>query len=299
MLPRGTHDVVFQRDSTDGVAYAVWFPATRTGPRMTFAGYFGSADQDFRATMTRTGVLPDEADALMRARTLASSIGTRARGSHDVVLLAQGNAQDAQDQAILAEFLATHGVVVITAPSPMLRTPMTNVAEVAKFAERQAEELEIARRAATRRLGLATGKVFVAGHSFGARAALFYAMQHAGVAGIISLDGGIGTSVGIDVMRRSRVFDSLRVLPPILHVYETQDAFLSPQLDFLLSLKTQRLELVRLDVLRHVHFTSVGFAAAFVPSLATATRANAQLEQALGQLGQSILGFVTRIRSEQ
>jgi pimeloyl-ACP methyl ester carboxylesterase len=266
---------------------------------MTFAGYFGTAAQDFRSTMTRAGVLPDEADALMRARTLASSTGTRAVGTHDVVLLAQGNGHDAQDQAILAEFLATHGLVVITTPSPMLRTPMTNVAEVAKFAERQAEELEIARSAATRRLGLASGKVFVAGHSFGARAALFYAMQHAGVAGIISLDGGIGTSVGIDVMRGSRMFDSLRVLPPILHAYETQDAFLSPQLDFLLGLKTQRLELVRLDALHHAHFTSVGFAAAFVPSLATATRANEQLEPSLRQLGQSVLGFVTRIRTEK
>jgi pimeloyl-ACP methyl ester carboxylesterase len=37
-------------------------------------------------------------------------------------------------------------------------------------------------------------RVFVLAHSFGARAALLFAMHDPSVAGLVSLDGGIGTA---------------------------------------------------------------------------------------------------------
>ena len=53
----------------------------------------------------------------------------RAAGFRSCV--AQGNAQTVQDQAHLAEYLASYGYVVATTPSPMLITgPLTDESQV-------------------------------------------------------------------------------------------------------------------------------------------------------------------------
>ncbi len=53
----------------------------------------------------------------------------------------QGNQEGAIDQAVVAEYLASHGYLVVTTPSPMRRTPMQADSEVGRAAERQALEL--------------------------------------------------------------------------------------------------------------------------------------------------------------
>lgn len=57
-------------------------------------------------------------------------------------LIAHGNGQDAADQAVLAEFFASHGYVVASVPSPMKKHPMTGESQIGAFAEEQARASE-------------------------------------------------------------------------------------------------------------------------------------------------------------
>lgn len=59
-------------------------------------------------------------------------------------------------------------------------------------------------------MGHVSPAVAVVGHSFGARSALLFTMQHPELRGLVSLEDGIGTSNGIAPLRRSVLYDSAR-----------------------------------------------------------------------------------------
>ena len=221
---------------------SVWYPADPGGTPVTLGDY--TADEEWpRATPMF---------AVRDARPV--------RGRYPVVLIAQGNQQDAAAQAVLAEYLASSGFIVATTPSPMIATPMTGTDEVATFAEKQADDLDRALEAVRGVRGAATTELAVIGHSFGARAALLFAMRRGHrLAALVSLDGGIGTATAVDVFRSARSFDPAADLPPILHLYEENDEFMKPDFALLRSLRPQELVLEKKDGLRHAHFTTRGF----------------------------------------
>src|SRR5205823_5973070 len=111
----------------------------------------------------------------------------------------------------------------------------------------------------------------VLGHSFGARAALLVAMTEPRVAALVSLDGGIGSRNGAESLRRAASFVPTAKVPPILHLYEENDAFMRPDFTLLESLSVRKLIKERFSDQHHVHFTTFGFAAALYSDLAAAT----------------------------
>lgn len=211
-------------------------------------------------------------------------------GAFPTVLIAQGNGNGPSDQAVLAEFLASHGFVVVTTPSPMLRRQMRSEDEIPEFAEMQASDLWGALEAARKFTGTSSQALGIIGHSFGARAALLYAMRHPSLA-LVSLDGGIGTATGQVAMRRAMGFDSTRVLPPTLHVYETLDPQMRPDFTFLKSLRTSSLQVQKTD-LHHIHFTTFGYVAAILPSVSRATSATPNLKHELSTVAASVRDFL-------
>lgn len=262
---------------------------------MTLAAYLGEGAPEFAKQLTGAGVPAAELDSVLYGSTRAMEGATPLARSAPLVVIAQGNAQDAADQAILAEFLASHGYVVATTPSPMIARRMTREDEMTDFAELQAAQMDSALQWARALTGDRDAPAVVVGHSFGARAALLFVMQHPEVRGLVSLDGGIGTSNGLEYLRRSRLYDSTRTLPPILHVYETLDAFMSPDLTFLRGLRTAKLSLVQRDALHHVHFTTLGFLAAASPTFARVTRAGAGLAREVVEVAESVKGFLDAV----
>lgn len=294
-LEGGPHGVGYRHGISGSLRYHVWYPAKDQGPRTTLATYLGGGAEAYSKQLAGAGVPAAEIDSILRSPTVAVEHAPPIAGSFPVVVIGQGNAQDAADQAILAEHLASHGYVVVTTPSPMVDRPMQGESDIGPYAELQAAQMDSATHLARLVTGSTSSAVAVIGHSFGARSALLYVMQHPDVRGLVSLDGGIGTANGLDPLRRSRLFDSTRALPPILHEYETLDAFMSPDLTFLKSLRSSRLTLERRESMHHVHFTTLGFVAAMSPALARVTRSGPELQREVGEVAVSVRLFLDEV----
>src|SRR5690349_4853204 len=139
----------------------VWYPARRTSlPRLTYREYFlgtplhptmlptqDSVRREFDALMAllKSQKAPDSAvQKWMKAPMLATLDPPLSGGGFPLVLLAQGNAQTVQDQAPLAEYLASRGYVVATMPSPMRITgPLSDEHAVGARDQEQALELTL------------------------------------------------------------------------------------------------------------------------------------------------------------
>lgn len=222
----------------------------------------------------------------------ATREGAPARTAFPLVLVAQGNGQDAADQAVLAEYIASHGYIVASVPSPMIRQPMTDQSQIGSFAEAQADALEAAMARIPRMLAIRKGRIGVIGHSFGARPALLLAMRRPSIRALVSLDGGIGTATGASEMKAAPSFRARAELPATLHIYEKLDAFMKPDLAFLHGLRIRSLRLEATEDMHHVHFTTYGFAAATIPEFAKLTNAGPGIEGSIRKMAQDVLRFL-------
>lgn len=322
-LDPGPHAVGFsttiERDSTrqlDGkprpVQVACWFPSSSgTGTPLTFRDYFvTSASERESATASAEQAAIDEekkffasagVDGTLVDQWLAEPVYARAgatpkRAAYPLVLVAQGNGQSAKDLAILSEVLASRGLVVCTTPSQArLGDRMTSEADVLPNAVAQAADLAVAERSARARVNPRPGVATLVAHSFGARSALLYAARH-GAAALVSLDGGIGAAEARTWIDGASI-DRARFTAPILHIYEEGDRAITPNMDLIRSLTASDRTLVKIDGLRHIDFTSLGFGAAAVPGLTGPP--SASLAAKLRVVGDSTLTFIARALAGQ
>lgn len=216
------------------------------------------------------------------------------RESFPVVLVAQGNAQDAADQAPLCEFIASFGFVVVTTPSPMIRTPLASENEIGSVADQQGSELRAAIDRIPRDIHVNKGRIGVVGHSFGARAALLLAMRDSAIRAIVSLDGGIGTSTAIPQMNAAPSFRAGAPLPPLLHFYEKLDAFMTPDFSFIRSLRFRSIDTVETRGMHHTHFTVYGAAAGALPEIASLTHADSSTSGSVAAMYERVVGFLEK-----
>ena len=272
----------------------VWYPATNDGKAMTFRAYLHGTAGVLSSFLSRQGVSAATIAQLLDAAVDSRSNATPAPGRFPLVLIAQGNGEDAADQAILSEFLATHGYVVASVPSPTIAHPMTDEAQIGAFAEEQATALERASEAISKRFRVRTDRESIVGHSFGARAALLLAMRKPSFRAIVSLDGGIGTSTGVQSTESAPSFRPNAALPPLLHIYETLDAFMQPDFRFIEDLKFRSLQFQQAAGMHHIHFTTYGFAAALLPEIARVTKAQPGVGEGVVVVANSVLEFLNR-----
>jgi dienelactone hydrolase len=317
-LPWGPHAVGFEvvalsdparplHGAPRPIQMSLWYPAAHASLQaMTYVDYVallaserGPASPDEIRTaigahtaFLRSAAKMSDADvARWLARPMhATREATPLAGKAPLVLVAQGNDQSAADQAVLCEFLASHGFVVATSPSPVrIGQPMKTEQDIAPTAEDQALDLALLARAAGGRSFVDPERVALVGHSFGARSALLYAMR-GGAAVLISLDGGIGTARGAAELRASRFFDARKATLPILHIYESLDSFMAPDFSLLRSLSAANRWIVKAQHLHHLHFTVIGDAVPQFPALASATGA----DRATGAASQEVLRMTLR-----
>jgi hypothetical protein len=264
------------------VQVACWFPARpQTGSPLTVRDYFvasagergpaglaaeRAAIYEGKKFFASVGVAGALVDRWLAEPVYARKAATPEGGPFPLVLIAQGNAQSVGDQAILAEFLAGRGFLVCTTPSQArLGTRMTSEADVLPAARDQAADLDIAERSARARFSPRRGAAAVIGHSFGARSALLHAARH-GAPALVSLDGGIGAAEARSWIDGAGV-DRDAFATPTLHVYQEGDRAITPDLTLLRSLHRADRTLVKVDGMRHIDFTSLGFGAATVDGL--------------------------------
>jgi dienelactone hydrolase len=290
----GPHRVGYQRLQTPGGVVHSWYPTAATGNALRFRDYLGEAAAELASFLTRAGASPSTIDTLFACPLYAIPAPRPIGGPFPLILIAQGNGQDVADQVVLCEYLASQGFVVAATPSPMLRSPLEREDQVGAFADTQARELAAAIGAVTAVLPVNPQRVGVVGHSFGARAALLLAMQEQRVGAIVSLDGGIGTATAVDAFRRAPSFRADARLPALLHFFEALDAFMTPDFAMLRSLHTAELLLEPTEAMRHVHFTTYGFAAALFPDLARATQATPATAAAVIHVQERTAAFFRR-----
>lgn len=269
----GADPVGYRRLETAGGVVHVWYPATAADTFLCVEDYLGAESGALSTFLAGTGISAVTIDSLLDSRLFAGSAGTPITRLSPLVLVAQGNGEDVFDQVVLCEYLASRGFVVATTPSPMRETPLEREDQVGELAERQASDLAAAADAVSQIVPVDTGRIGLVGHSFGARAALLLAMRDPRVRAVVSLDGGIGTATAVEELRDAPSYDASAELPPILHVYEDLDTFMTPDFTLLESLDSAELTLVPTAGMHHVHFTTYGFAAAVFPELAAATHA--------------------------
>lgn len=294
-LAPGPYAVGTRRIDTAGGPVRAWYPARDGGGvALRFRDYVGDGTGDLRTFLAGTGVPAATIDALLAEPLAARDAPPPAAGSFPIVLVAQGNGEDAVDQVVLCEALASRGLVVATTPSPTIGTPLEREDQVGAFAEMQAADLRAAATVIAGRLPADPRRVGVVGHSFGARSALLLAMRDPCVAAVVSLDGGIGTATAVEPLRRAPSFDAEAKLPPLLHFFERLDAFMAPDFALLESLDIAELTLEPTEGMHHVHFTTWGFAAAAYPEIADVTHATPETAGSVVAVAERTADFLLR-----
>ena len=281
------------------VQISVWYPAraTATAARMTYGDYtdlsatergdeatgeaLSRARAQFTAFLSSNGVPTAPVERWLASAMLATRDAARRTPTGPLVLIAQGNGQTAYSQAVLAEYLASRGFVVVSTPSP-LRTGsrLGSDDDVYPVAMLQSDDLRFAMRETVRR-GLHSGSaVTVIGHSFGARAGLLVLASGA-ASELISLDGGIANRAGNTWLAGSPLRPS-DISGSIVHLFQEGDSTVQPDFSLMHRMTRASRVLVRADEMRHWQFTSFGTIASSFPDVspgaATAVGARAAVE---------------------
>ncbi len=318
-LAPGAYDVGFKSwlltDAPHPIQMSVWYPAEPGGAPLRYIDYvllslsekssapltqqqIDDGIAEFRKYLTLGGVPQAHADALANAPMYAHRDAAQlASKKFPLVYIAQGNQQAASAQAVLAEYLASHGYVVVTTPSvTRLTKPMASDDDIGPTSVEQMHDIEKAVDAMkTWPQADPSVPVMLVGHSFGARGALMYAMHHPS-SGLVSLEGGIGMATGVRSMLdlNKDVFNLNAELPPVLHFYELNDSRVVPDFRLLRSLRTPDLQLVEMHNMRHEHFTSDGFGGVMLPDIGALTKASPKLKQDLDSFAQQTLAFIDK-----
>jgi dienelactone hydrolase len=302
-----------RRSAASGAArviqITVWYPARRAAESpITFGEYFDLAADERRLAADSTretaragytsfllsrGMGERAVTAWFSTAMLAFRDAAPAGGRHTLVVIVQGNGESAVDECTLAETLARHGYIVATSPSySRLSHPPTTEADLGTGAEEQADDIAFVIARVRCRGDVDSSRLGIVAHSLGARGALLYCMRGAGVRAFVSLDGGIGTATGRAAMEAAPSFASRRLPTPTLHLYETLDAFMTPDFTLLRELKGAEIFLARASELHHQHFTSLGAWSATVPGLGHATGALERTASAHATMELLTLGFL-------
>lgn len=287
------------------VQISVWYPAAPgSGSAMTFRDYLllratdnsydaptdaqrQAAIDAFTAPLLAAGVSQQTIAALVDSPMIArmNAVTPIHVVRSPIVFISPGNGQSAADQAVLAEFIASHGYMVATVPSVTILTgPLTSPDQIGLRAEEQQDDDDRAASQIGDWPNAINIPVTMLGYDIGVDAALFYSMLHPTNA-ILSLDATLSPSVATVPM-----YDASKQLAPIFNLYETYD---QPPPDFS-RFNTSFVESQIFTSMRHAHFTTLGFAAAASPEVARATGAGPNIRSDVAAMAQQVVAYLDR-----
>jgi dienelactone hydrolase len=193
-----------------------------------------------------------------------------APGRFPVVVIAPGYSGAVHDEAVLGEFLASHGFLVAVESSPGWRgRQMGSEADLLPVAREHARQLAALVDRVRALVDADALRCAVVGYSFGARSALLLAAQRTEIRALVSLAGGIGSSEGKGWLT-PEALDRARFATPVLHVYDDGDRAIPPDFTLLDSLTGARRTRARMPGLAHIDLITFGFARARMPELGAA-----------------------------
>jgi dienelactone hydrolase len=205
------------------VQVSVWYPAEKTqdtepmtygdyvallawelGPESTDTGARRAAESRFIQMGGATGSPAGKAafEALYREKVRAVRDARPAKGRFPVLICAPGQGYPAFDNSVMAEFLASHGFVVVASPSlgPDGRDMPDNPAAI----DSESRDLEYLLGYAQTLPSTDPERIAVMGYSLGGASAALCAQRNARIKAYISLDG---------VLRDDRYLAQLKAFP--------------------------------------------------------------------------------------
>ena len=260
------------------VQITIWSPATARGTPLTYRDYVGltanqasldpaTADASaaavaaLRRFVVSTGSSVESVEEWMNMPVAASWNAPKATSRFPLVVIAQGNYHSAYNQAVIGEYLASHGYVVATSPSPLVLEQTPDDASLLTRARRQAADIEYIVDVMRARADVDSTRIAVVAHSFGARAAFVAAADGTPFRAFVSLDGGIANKLGNDWLAGTPL-DTAQLRVPLLHIYQDRDSTVQPDFTIVRRWHASDRNLVRVDDMYHPYFTALGFVAA-------------------------------------
>jgi dienelactone hydrolase len=282
------------------VQITIWSPASARGTPLTYRDYIAltanqaslapatpeasaAAVQHLTGFVTSNGSSAEAVEQWLDMPVAASWNAPLAERRFPLVIIAQGNYHSAYNQAVLGEYLASHGYVVATSPSPLVLEEVADSTSLITRARRQGADIEYVVDAVRQRSDVDTTRIGVVAHSFGARAAFVAVMDGAPFRSFVSLDGGIANKLGADWLDGTAL-DSAELRMPVLHIYQDKDETVQPDFARIRSWHAADRTLVHVDDMYHPYFTALGFVASVDTALHVAP--------AVPQLGLKVSGVV-------
>lgn len=214
---------------------AVWFPAGpgAGGVEMTYGDYLplmawdtgpeaeGAAERAvtelrYTQTVTPQASPPDQEsiDRLRSERVWARRDAPPAVGRFPVLVYAPGMGYPAFDNSVLCEYLASHGYVVVAAPST--GPDAGRMAYGALGLEAQARDLEFLVGYLQTLPYADAERIGTAGYSWGGLSSILFALRNARVKAVISLDGAVREEQPLAIARTFHHFKAERLRVPML-----------------------------------------------------------------------------------
>ena len=139
-------------------------------------------------------------------------------GNFPMAILIHGNAAE---YSLMAEYLATHGFISVNLPTTGYLKHSLDVNSIGL--ETQTRDHEFAIDFVKRKFDILPEKIAAIGMSFGGQSALGLAIRNPLVKAVVSLDGGIGSEFGGQLLAASPFYKPGLISTPILHLYNPSD----------------------------------------------------------------------------
>jgi pimeloyl-ACP methyl ester carboxylesterase len=230
-----TPDSIRVGDSARPVRISVWYPSDRkrfSGAKpMSEGGYFFRhppnkyfARLDSLIERADTTPMRDfvfgKSDSLFRRylslRSAAVRDGPAVRGRFPLVLYSAGYNNRSHDNSVLAEYLASHGYVVVTVPQVGTRSTRLTLGINPVDLETQSRDLEFALARASELPFVAASRLATVGYSMGGIVALQIALRNPSVKAVVGLDPSYRAPRFVPLVLASPYFNPRALRAPIL-----------------------------------------------------------------------------------
>ncbi len=219
---RPIHVAIWQpaQGETSGTAmtYGDYLPllAWDTGPQAEGAAERQAAELRYIQTVTPLAgpPEPEPMERLLRQRVWARKDAAPAPGTFPVLVYAPGSGYPAFDNSVLFEYLASHGLVIVSSPSigPDARRMPGSLLGL----EAQARDLEVLVGYVQTLRHADSERIAVAGFSWGGVPAMLLALRNARVRAVVSLDSVVRDGRTLALARGLPYFQPERLRAPAL-----------------------------------------------------------------------------------